>query len=320
MLEVLGLILPLFAIIFFGFFAGRIGNRPFEALGWLNVFVVYFALPAMFFTLLSKTPIEQLANWTFAITALVITFIIFLLTFALGIFQSGGNISESTVQGLAGAYGNIGYMGPPIALLALGPEAAVPVAIIFCFENILHFALAPALMAADSPEQKSPLKVALEILQKVCFHPLILATMIGIAAAAVQFQPPEPIERMIGYLAAAAAPCALFSLGVTLALRPLKRFPMELNYIVPMKLIIHPALMYVGLSWVGDFEPVWMYSAVLLASLPIATNVYVIAQQYEFWMERASASILVSTTASVITVSALLYLITTGTLPPDLFP
>ena len=211
-------------------------------------------------------------------------------------------------------------MGPPIALLALGPEAAVPVAIIFCFENVLHFALAPALMAVDSPEKKNPFRVVLDILQKVCFHPLIMATMIGILAAAIQFTPPEPVERMIGYLADAAAPCALFSLGVTLALRPLNRFPVELAYVVPMKLIVHPLLVWVGLSWAGNFEPVWVYSAILLASLPIATNVYVIAQQYGFWVERASASILVSTALSVVTVSGLLYFISTGQLPHDLSP
>ena len=125
---------------------------------------------------------------------------------------------------------------------------------------------------------------------------------------------------MIDYLAQAAAPCALFAMGVTLALRPLKRVPVSLAYIVPVKLILHPILMYVGLSYAGNFDPVWIYTAVLLASLPIATNVFVIAQQYGVWTERASASILVTTACSVVTVSVLLFAITTNQLPPDLVP
>jgi hypothetical protein len=84
-------------------------------------------------------------------------------------------------------------------------------------------------------------------------------------------------------------------MGVTLALRPLKRVPVELGFIVPMKLIAHPVMMYLGLSLIGDFEPVWVYTAVLLASLPTATNVFVIAQQYSTWVERASATVLVTT-------------------------
>jgi hypothetical protein len=126
--------------------------------------------------------------------------------------------------------------------------------------------------------------------------------------------PPVPVGRLIDYLAQAAAPCALFAMGVTLALRPLKRVPVELGFIVPMKLIAHPVLMYLGLSLIGDFEPVWVYTAVLLASLPTATNVFVIAQQYSTWVERASATVLVTTVSSVASVSALLWLITSGTL------
>jgi malonate transporter and related proteins len=73
------------------------------------------------------------------------------------------------------------------------------------------------------------------------------------------------------------------------------------------------------LSLVGTFPPIWVYTAVMMAALPTATNVYVIGQQYGVWMERASASILLTTVISVVTVTALLYAITTGMLPPNLF-
>jgi predicted permease len=87
-----------------------------------------------------------------------------------------------------------------------------------------------------------------------------------------------------------------------------------------LKLIVHPLLCYVLLSWIGNFSPEWVFSAVLLASLPTATNVFVIAQQYNVWVQRASASILITTCASVVTVTGLLFMIRHGVLPPDLFP
>ncbi|MEO0327641.1 MAG: AEC family transporter [Pseudomonadota bacterium] len=320
MLEVLGLILPLFGLILLGFIGAKLTKQPIEALGWLNTFIIYFSLPCLFFSLLSKTPIEQLANWQFVFANIGITFMIFTLTFVLGLLNSRGSISESTIQGLAGAYGNIGYMGPAIAILALGEAAAVPVAIIFCFENIMHFAIAPAMMAVSGKSDSSPLELVTDILKKIFFHPFIIATIIGVCAAAVQFSPPDALQRLISYLAQAAAPCALFAMGVTLALRQLKRVPLSLSYIVPIKLIVHPLSMYVGLSWAGNFDSDWVFAAVLLASLPIATNVYVIAQQYDVWVERASASIMITTGLSVFTVSALLYAITTGILPADLLP
>lgn len=320
MYDVFGLVLPFFGLIFLGFAVARITRQPVEALGWMNTFIIYVALPALFFQLLSKTPIERLTEWSYIFGSVFSTYVIFALMFVGSVIVSRGEIAASTIKGLAAAYGNIGYMGPGLALLAFGEEAAVPVALIFCFENIMHFAIAPLMMALSGDARGTPSRIALGVARKIALHPFIIATAVGVAAAALQFRPPVPLDRLLQTLAQAAAPCALFAMGVTLALRPLKRVPRELGFIAALKLILHPALCYVVLSYVGDFSPAWVYSAVLLAALPTATNVFVIAQQYGVWVERASASVLVTTMLSVATVTALLYLIKSGMLPPDLFP
>ena len=320
MFEILGLILPLFGLILLGFVTALIKKQPLNELGWLNTFIIYIALPALFFKLLSTTPVEQLASWDFIGANIGVTFAIFLLTFVLGLLNSRGEIAESTIQGLAGAYGNIGYMGPAIAILALGEKAAIPVALIFCFENIMHFTIAPAMMAISGKQKQGPIGLVLGVIRSIVFHPFIIATAVGVGVAFIEVLPPAPVERLIAYLAQAAAPCALFAMGVSLALRPIKRVPGALAYIVPMKLILHPAAMYFGLSYVGNFDPVWIYTAVLLAALPTATNVFVIAQQYGVWIERASASVLLTTASSVVTLSLLLYFVATGQLPADFFP
>lgn len=318
MVDILGLILPLFGLILLGYATARITRQPVEALGWLNTFIIYLALPALFFRLLSQTPIEQLASWGFIATNIGVTFAIFAMTFLFGLIGTRGNTAEATIQGLAGAYGNIGYMGPALAILAFGEKAAIPVALIFCFENIMHFVIAPATMAVAGYQAGGPFRLALEIIRRIAFHPFIIATAAGVGAAAIGFAPPVPVERLIAYLAQAAAPCALFAMGVTLALRPLKRVPPALAYIVPIKLVLHPVAMYLALSYAGPFDPIWLFTAVLLASLPTATNVFVMAQQYRVWVERASASILFTTLLSVVTVSALIYAINTGLLPETL--
>lgn len=307
MLEIIGLIAPFFGLIAVGVIAGRIRRQPISELGWLNTFVVYIALPALFFSLLSTTPVENLTQWGFIGVNVGVTFLILAVTFLFGMIGTRGNIAESTVQGLAGAYGNIGYMGPGLAILVFGKDAAVPVALIFCFENIMHFTLTPALMALAGREKKPPLQVVLKVVRQVLTHPFIIAVILGVAAAVLQWQPPGPLARLIDYLAQAAAPCALFAMGVTLALRRMQRVPLALGYVVPMKLVVHPLLMLAALTLLGPFDPVWTGTAVLLAALPTASNVFVIAQQFETWVERASASILATTTLSVLTVSLLLY-------------
>ncbi len=309
MAEIAGLLFPFFGLIFIGYLAARITKQPAEALGWLNTFIIYAALPALFFKLVAKTPVDQLARMDFVALSLVATYTIFTLLFLIGYFVRRNSLADSTIQSFAGSYGNIGYMGPGLALLAFGEKAAVPVALIVCLENATHFITAPALMAIAGGDKRSPVKLAGDVARKVLTHPFILSVIIGFIAAVVSWQPPQPVQQLVDYLAQSAAPCALFAMGVTLALRPLKRVPVEISYIVPAKLILHPLLAYFILSSFGSFDPVWVSSAVLLAALPTATNVFVIGQQYQVWQERASATILICTVLSVFTVSVVLYFI-----------
>ncbi|MFZ2100951.1 MAG: AEC family transporter [Oricola sp.] len=322
MANVIGLVLPFFGLILLGFITAKVKRLPLDALGWMNIFIVYVALPALFFNLLSRTPVEQLAQWRFVVGTTFGTYVVFSLMFVIAAIRSRGDVAESTVKGLAAAYGNIGYMGPGLALLAFGEEAVVPVALVFCFDNTLHFVMAPLMMALSGRDgtHETPMHLALGVARRVFLHPFILATIVGVGAAALSFHPPAPVQTLLNYLANAAAPCALFAMGVTLALRPLKRVPSDMAFIVAIKLAIHPVIVYLLLSWIGNFPPIWVYSGVLLAALPTATNVFVIAQQYGVWVERASASVLITTTASVLTVTALLYAMTNGLLPADLFP
>lgn len=319
--NVIGLVLPFFGLILLGFATAKVNKQPLTSLGWMNTFIVYVALPALFFNLLSRTPVEQLTQWRFVVATTLSTYIAFSLMFGIGIWRTRGNVADSTIMGFAAAYGNIGYMAPGLALLAFGEAAVVPVALVFCFDNILHFIMAPLLMAlsGNSDEKTPPAQLVLQVLKRIFTHPFIVSTIVGILAAIFELQPPAAIQTMITYLANAAAPCALFAMGVTLALRPLKRIPAETGFIIFIKLLLHPAMTYVLLSAMGTFPEVWIYVAVLMSALPSATNVFVIAQQYGHWVERASAMILITTVLSVFTVTGLLYLMTQGLLPVSLF-
>lgn len=118
MSDVIGLVLPFFGMIFIGFLVARITRQPLEALGWMNIFIVYVALPALFFQLLARTPFERLTEWSFILGSLIATYVVFTLMFAWSIFASRSGIAAATITALAAAYGNIGYMGPGLALPA----------------------------------------------------------------------------------------------------------------------------------------------------------------------------------------------------------
>ncbi|MDX5593892.1 AEC family transporter [Pseudovibrio sp. SPO723] len=312
MIDVLNLALPFFLLIFIGFASGKLMKLPQEGLAWINFFVLYIALPALFFQLLSDTPLEQLASFEFVAATTASTFIAFIMAFCIGRFIVREEINSATVQALIGSYSNIGYMGPGVTLAVLGASATVPTALILCFDTILLFVLVPTMMSLGGTATQPLHVVVRQVLFKIATHPFILAVFAGILAAAVEFKPPVAIDTLLTYLRGAAAPCALFAMGVTIALQKANKRPAELPVLLFIKLVVHPVVVYVILSAIGGIDPLWVFTAVLMASLPPAANVYVLAQQYHTYVERASTAVLIGTIASVVTVPVVIYLITNG--------
>lgn len=312
--------MPFFGLIFLGFFCGKLLKYPEAGLQWMNFFIVYVALPSLFFKLISAAPFEQLANWPYVLGTSLATFLAFCLAFIIGMVATRGRIAESTVQGVVGAYANVGYMGPGLTIAALGQDAIVPTALIFVFDNMLLFTLVPFMMALGRSEKTHVLATVWYVVKRVVTHPFNIATAVAVVAAYFRFVPPAPVDAMISFLKNAAAPCALFTMGVTVALRPLKRVPMELPALMLVKIVLHPLAVWLILSWIGDFGREWTFTALLMAALPPALNVFVIANQYQVYVERASTAILVGTLISVFTVTGLLLLIVGNHIPYDLFP
>ncbi|MBK9083057.1 MAG: AEC family transporter [Rhizobiales bacterium] len=318
MRDVLNLSLPFFGLIGLGFMCGRLMQIPEEGLRWMNFFIVYVALPALFINLISVTPFAQLRNWPFVLSTTASTFAAFVLAFAVGMIATRGLVRESTIAGVGGAYANVGYMGPGLTMAALGPPSTVPTALIFVFDSMLLFALVPFMMALAGEKTSVGATVKL-VVTRIVTHPFNIATAIGVAMAYFQAVPPPPVAKMLSFLQNAAAPSALFVMGVTIALRQVKRLAPELPAILAVKLILHPLIVWTVLSYVGDFGREWTFTAVLMASLPPALNVFVMASQYQVYVERASSTILIGTLVSVATVTALLYAIASGAVPYRLF-
>jgi predicted permease len=312
MMDVLNLALPYFGLIFIGFACGKLRRLPEPGLAWMNFFLQYVSLPALFFRIVSRTPFEELNNLPFVAATTLATSAAFCLSVLVGRLIGRLSIREAAMAGLAGGYGNIGYMGPGLALAVLGAKAAVPTALIFCFDSILLFSIVPLSMAL-TVDKRRPLLPTIGIVAKgIAFHPLIVSAYCGALAAALHLHFPVALDSMLAFLQSAAAPVALFVLGVTVALRPFGRIPWEVPVAVVVKLIIHPLIVLALMIWFGPFTPEWAATAVLMASLPPALNVFVIARQYDTWVEPASVAVLIGTVASVLTLTSVMALLRSG--------
>jgi predicted permease len=314
MLEVLNLALPYFGLIFLGYVLGRFKNIPESGLEWMGFFIVYVALPCLFYRIVAKTPLEELAQVSFVVGTTLSTAIAFAIAFAIALL-AGRTRPEASIAGLAGGYGNIGYMGPGLALSTLGAQAAAPVALIFCFDSIFLFSLVPLLMALFGDEKIGLWPSVRLVIRRIVLHPFIVATALGVLSAALHFEPPVALDRLMQFLQNAAAPCALFVLGVTVALRPMPRLAPDVPAIIPVKLILHPLIVFFVLAWLGPFTEAWTYAAILMAALPPALNVFVLAREYDVWVREASGSVLLGTLVSVVTLTGVMWAIKAGMIP-----
>ncbi len=188
----------------------------------------------------------------------------------------------------------------------------MPVALIFCFDTIFLFSIIPLLMVVTDGRSRPLLPTIGRIVKHILLHPLIAASYCGALVAALHLRTPVAVDSMLQFLQSAAAPVALFVLGITVALRSFAGIPWEVPGVVAVKLLLHPVIVFGLLTLLGPFSPRWSAAAVLLASLPPALNVFMIARQYDTWIEQASAAVLLGTFVSVVTVTSVMLLIKNG--------
>src|SRR4051812_23722804 len=266
MVDILNLALPYFGLIFIGFACGKTRGLPESGLAWMNFFLLYVSLPALLFRIMSDTPFSELNNPPFLIATTLATVSAFALAMVAGRIIGELSLRKATMAGLAGAYGNIGYMGPGLALAVLGAKAAAPTALIFCCDSIFLFTMVPLLMALTDREHPSFLHAIGIAARQIALNPLIMSAVLGALVAAFHIPLPTALDRTLLFLQNAAAPTALFVLGVTVALRPFDRVPWEVPGVIAIKLLIHPLIVFGLMLLFGPFAQPWAATAVLIGT------------------------------------------------------
>lgn len=311
MAEILNLALPFFGLIALGALASRLWSAGEAGLAWINIFVIYFALPSLIFVVIAVTPFEKLVDWPFVTATAGVTVAAYLGMLAASRVLFGTSFKVAVLHGSCASYGNVGYMGLPLAVAFFGPEAAVPAALIFCFDCTIQAVLTAFLATAahENAEDAHWRAAATRIARQVLTHPFIVAAVLGALASALQLNIPGAIDTLLNMLMKAAGPAALFALGVTVGLRKFAAVGRELPLVAFIKTILQPALAFVVISQVPGLDPLWLQVAVMMAALPTASNAFIFATQYRTYVEGASTAVIVTTAISAVTVPLIVYLL-----------
>jgi len=306
MQAIFNVALPIFGVILAGLLAGRWRILGGEATAALNAFVSYFALPVLFFGTLARTPVRDVLD-----PQLMLGFgLVVLATFALGMLSTRlaakGGLARMSLQGIAASWGNVGYMGVPLCLAAFGEPGLPPAMLAVIVTSIIAMVFGVMLIELEVAAGHGPVVTFLNAAWNVARNPLPLSIVAGIIWSGLALPLPTPVEKWLDLLGAAASPCALFAIGLFLSDKSVRHGLAEAGLATVIKLLLQPLLAVLVLPWFIDLKSVAGQAALVMASLPTAANAFVLARQFDIAVEQNTASVLLSTGFSVLTVSALL--------------
>ncbi|MDM0091159.1 MULTISPECIES: AEC family transporter [unclassified Variovorax] len=313
MLPIFLVTFPFFALIAAGYAAARLRVLPLEAIPGLNVFVLYFALPCMLYRFGAGTPIAQLLDGSVAMVwGLCALAVVAVMVWRTRSARIGWN--DASFGALVAAFPNTGFMGVPLLAALLGPGVAGPVIITITFDMVVTSSLCIALSRLDGADEHGAAKAVRQALRGMFMNPLPWSILLGALASALQVQLFGPIDRTVTMLADAASPAALFTIGAVLARSALvaRRQPAlglarvgDVLPVVLAKLLLHPLLVWAAargaIAWGLPLSQPALVAIVLVAALPSASNVSMLAERFGADNGRIARIILWTTVAAFFT-------------------
>jgi predicted permease len=204
----------------------------------------------------------------------------------------------------------------PLLVALLGARAAGPAILTILIDLVITSSLCIALSRLDGADEHGASLAARKALKGVALNPMPWAILLGGLSSALAWKPIAPVMATIGLLADAASPVALFTIGAVLARSQAvgaasEHGPLPARDYVPValaKLIAHPVLVGgAGLAARAaglPLDPFTLKVMVLVAALPSASNVSLLAERFDADTGRIARIILLTTAAAFLTFSA----------------
>jgi malonate transporter and related proteins len=306
MVEVFIKTLPFFGLIGLGYWAGRSGFFSAEATAYLTKFVFYFALSAMLFRFAANLSLAEIFDGRFVAAYLWGSALVYGLAVAVA-FLRRRPMTEAAMEAQCAVIGNTGFLGVPMLVVLLGEAAAGPVLMVLALDLIVFSSLITLIITLAREGRISP-EVPRLLLFGLLKNPMIVAMGLGLIWSATAQPVPGPLNEFLAILGAAATPGALFAIGASLATKAAERLHVA-GWLSFAKLVLHPAAVAFAALVIFRVEPFAAGVMIAAAALPVAGNVYMLAQHYGVAPQRVSAAILISTAVSVLTIPVVIALI-----------
>jgi predicted permease len=223
--------------------------------------------------------------------------------------------NDASFGALVATFPNTGFMGVPLLMALLGAQAAGPMIVTIVVDMVITTSLCIALSRLDSADKHGMAVAMKSAFKGMLTNPMPWSILLGALASATQFVLPGPVNATLGLLADAASPVALFTIGAVLARSQLLAIQNQ-QAVIPLrdylpaallKLLLHPVLVLLvggGLIQLGvPLQRAALVVMVLVAALPSASNVSMLAERFGANNGRIARIILVSTALAFLSFS-----------------
>jgi predicted permease len=309
MLDLFNVIIPVFAIIGVGYLAVRLRLFPSDGTRALVAFVNNFATPCLLCQAMLTSDFSSTFNSSVIIPFYVGAIFSLICAGFIARFVFRQRPGESVSAGFSAMFTNTVLVGIPVIQRAYGQQALPTVFSIIAFHAPMLITLGMLVMELvrrdGQPLGKTFLTAGLRIVQ----NPLLWGVVIGALGNRFQVKVPEAGMAFLSMMSAAVLPASLFGLGGALNEYKLSESWAQASINSVFKLVVHPTIAYVLTVWVFHAPIEVARYAVLLAAMPAGINVYVFATYYDRAVNVAANVVLISTVASIATITFWLYVL-----------
>ena len=300
--------LPLFILILLGFLAVKLGRWQKTVTDSLTKFTFYIAFPIMLFQIMSHFSEQSEIDIKLLLVFFGGSFIVFAFgcLIASKIFKLNG--SQSILFAMGGIYTNTVFVGIPIIKMLLGDQAIPIVAIIVIFNALILWTLATVSIEFVQMGKLSG-RSFIKALKNVSKNPIIIGIFTGIAVNYIGLPIPNFINQSTKMVSDMTAPLSLIVLGMGLAEYKIRDQLLITGSICLLKLAILPIVTYIVGKLLG-LPTLELQVVVLLSSVSIAINCYMMARQFEVLQGPIASSLLISTALSSVTTPLILSIMT----------
>ena len=306
-LDRLGAAGPLFVLIFAGYAIVRWARWPKTVADALTRFVFSLALPALLFHTMSDfsslPPVDARLLIAFFGGALLV----FVLgrVLAASVFRLDG--VSGSVFALGGIFSNNMMLGLPLAKATLGQAALASVALVLVFNALILWTLVTVSVEWARHGEFS-LQGFAKTLRSVITNPIVAAILAGSAWGLTGWPLPHLVAEPLAMVSHAAAPMSLLVLGMGLAEYRVTEGLRQSLAVCALKLLVLPAVVWL-LAWALSLPPLETQVVVLLSSMAMGVNVYLMSRQFKAFEAPTAAALVLSTALAALTTPVMLTLI-----------